>query len=55
MVASQLIQAVEEWARQKVFRLICLDVFANTRRARAFYGRQGYQDDTLRLTKPLKP
>jgi hypothetical protein len=28
-------------------------VFANNRRARDFYARQGYQDDSLRLTKPL--
>jgi len=52
-VAGQLMQAAEDWARQKGFRLICLDVFANNRRARTFYARQGYQDDSLRLTKPL--
>ncbi len=52
-VGAQLMQAAEAWARQQGFRLICLDVFANNRRARAFYARQGYQDDSLRLTKPL--
>ena len=52
-VAARLMQAAEDWARQQGFRLICLDVFANNRRARAFYARQGYQDDSLRLTKPL--
>jgi GNAT superfamily N-acetyltransferase len=46
-------QAAEDWARQQGFRRICLDVFANNRRARDFYARQGYQDDSLRLTKPL--
>ena len=46
-------QAAEDWARTQGFRLICLDVFANNQRARAFYARHGYQDDSLRLTKPL--
>jgi len=52
-VAARLMAAAEEWARQQGFRLICLDVFANNRRARAFYARQGYQEDSLRVTKPL--
>lgn len=53
-VAPHLMQAAEDWARQQGFRLICLDVFANNRRARAFYARQGFEDDSLRLTKPLR-
>ena len=53
-VATRLMQAAEDWARQQGFRLICLDVFANNRRALAFYARHGYQDDSLRLTKPLR-
>jgi GNAT superfamily N-acetyltransferase len=53
-VASRLMAAAEEWARAQGFRLTCLDVFANNRRARAFYAKQGYQDDSLRLTKPLR-
>jgi GNAT superfamily N-acetyltransferase len=52
-VAARLMAAVEDWARARKFRLICLDVFANNARARAFYAKQGYQDDSLRLTKPL--
>jgi ribosomal protein S18 acetylase RimI-like enzyme len=52
-VAARLMQAAEDWGRSRGFRLICLDVFANNQRARAFYARQGYQDDSLRLTKPL--
>ena len=52
-VATQLMAAAEDWARRQGFRLICLDVFANNSRARAFYAKQGYQDDSLRLTKPL--
>ncbi len=53
-VATRLMQAAEDWARAQGFRLICLDVFANNRRARDFYARHGYQDDSLRLTKPLR-
>jgi GNAT superfamily N-acetyltransferase len=53
-VAARLMQAAEDWARAQGFRLIYIDVFANNRRARAFYARQGYQDDSLRLTKPLR-
>ena len=52
-VAGKLMNAVEDWARAHGFRLICLDVFANNARARAFYARHGYQDESLRLTKPL--
>jgi GNAT superfamily N-acetyltransferase len=52
-VASRLMEAAEDWARGQGFRLIGLDVFAANRRARAFYARQGYHDDSLRLTKPL--
>jgi len=52
-VGSRLMEAVETWARQRGFRLIELDVFANNQRARSFYARHGYQEDSLRLTKPL--
>ena len=50
-IASRLMAAAEAWARQRGFRLIALDVFADNRRARAFYARHGYQEDSLRLTK----
>jgi ribosomal protein S18 acetylase RimI-like enzyme len=51
--ADRLMAGVEDWARGKGFRLLGLDVFANNQRARAFYRRLGYQEDSLRLTKPL--
>jgi ribosomal protein S18 acetylase RimI-like enzyme len=51
--ATRLMEAAEDWARRQDFRLICLDVFANNRRARSLYARHGYQEDSLRLTKPL--
>jgi len=52
-VARRLMERVEDWARSKGFRLLELDVFANNRRARDFYRRLGYREDSLRLTKPL--
>jgi GNAT superfamily N-acetyltransferase len=51
---GDLLAAAEDWARAQGFRLIGLDVFANNRRARAFYARLGYQDDSLRVTKALR-
>lgn len=54
-VARRLMQGVEDWARGKGFRLLGLDVFANNSRARSFYGKLGYQEDSLRLTKALDP
>jgi len=52
-VAARLIAAAEEWSRKHGCALISLDVFANNERARAFYAKQGYGEETLRLTKPL--
>lgn len=52
-IAGRLMRGVEDWARDRGFRLIGLDVFANNKRARAFYARLGYEEDSLRLTKPL--
>jgi ribosomal protein S18 acetylase RimI-like enzyme len=52
-VASALMRGVEDWARGKGYRLLGLDVFANNARARDFYRRLGYVEDSLRLTKPL--
>ena len=54
-IADRLMADVEDWARGMGFRLLGLDVFANNLRARSFYGRLGYREDSLRLTKPLSP
>lgn len=54
-IAGRLMSGVEDWGRDQGFRLIGLDVFANNRRAREFYAKLGYQEDSLRLTKPLAP
>lgn len=52
-IAQALMERVEDWARAKGFRLLGLDVFANNQRARAFYRRLGYAEDSLRLTKEI--
>lgn len=52
-VASALVTAAEGWAREQGYRLLCLDVFASNDRGRAFYDRQGFAAETLRLVKPL--
>ena len=52
-IAARLMSGVEDWARDQGFRLLGLDVFANNRRARSFYAKLGYEEDSLRLTKPL--
>ncbi len=54
-IAGQLMRGAEDWARGQGFRLLGLDVFANNDRARRFYAKLGYQEDSLRLTKPLAP
>jgi GNAT superfamily N-acetyltransferase len=52
-VASALLAAAEEWARAQGFRLLALDVFAENARARSFYARRGFQEETLTLIKEL--
>ena len=54
-VAARLMAAAEEWARSQGLRLLALDVFAENGRARAFYARHGFQEETLTLVKELEP
>jgi ribosomal protein S18 acetylase RimI-like enzyme len=44
---------IERWARDRAFREVVLDVFAGNERAIAFYERQGYRPDHIRMAKPL--
>ena len=48
-----LMAGAEAWARARGFRVLTLDVFAANARARAFYARLGYLEQTLKLAKPL--
>ncbi len=54
-VGSALMAAAEEWSRARGHRLLTLNVFDENRRARSLYDRLGYQPDTLRMVKVLKP
>jgi ribosomal protein S18 acetylase RimI-like enzyme len=48
-----LMGAAEAWARARSHRTIALDVFAANARARAVYGRLGYEEDTVKMIKDL--
>lgn len=52
--ARALMQAVEDWARAQGYDSLSLDVFASNARGRAFYGRLGYGEETLRLVKDIR-
>ncbi|WP_369333663.1 GNAT family N-acetyltransferase [Corallococcus sicarius] len=45
--------AGEAWAREQGYDRLTLTVFAGNARARAFYERLGFGEETLRLVKPL--
>lgn len=48
-----LLEAAEAWARAQGHRVLALEVFAANSRARAFYARMGFLEQTLKLVKPL--
>ena len=52
-VGRALMDHVEGWARDRAFREVVLDVFADNQGAIAFYERQGYRPDHVRMAKPL--
>ncbi len=52
-VGRALMDHVERWARDRGFREVVLDVFSDNRGAIAFYERQGYRPDHIRMAKPL--
>lgn len=52
-VGRALLDHVERWARDHGIREVVLDVFAGNQRAIAFYERQGYRSDHIRMAKPL--
>ena len=52
-IASRLMEAAEDWARQRRYRCISLDVFASNQHGRRFYARQGYHEDSVKLYKLL--
>jgi ribosomal protein S18 acetylase RimI-like enzyme len=52
-VGRALLGHVERWARAHGYREVVLDVFAGNQRAIAFYERQGYRPDHIRMGKSL--
>lgn len=52
-VASALLEAVEHWARQRGLPWIALETGSRNIRARDFYARHGYEEESVRLVKPL--
>jgi len=52
-VGGALLRASEEWARQRGYRRLTLNVFAGNRDARAVYEHLGFTPETLRYIKLL--
>lgn len=52
-VGAALLSAAETWARERGLRLVALDTSAANTRAREFYGRHGYAEESVRLVKVL--
>jgi GNAT superfamily N-acetyltransferase len=52
-VGRALLAAVEQWASERRYRFLTLNVFAGNERARAVYERAGYAPDTIRYAKVL--
>ncbi len=50
-IGRALMEAAEGWARERGFVRVDLAVFANNRRARAFYEHLGYHAETMRYVK----
>lgn len=53
-VGRALMDAGEAWAHERGFDRLTLTVFARNARARAFYARLGFGEETLRLVKQLE-
>ena len=52
-VGSALLGAVERWARERGLPWVALDTGSRNTRARGFYTRHGYEEESVRLVKPL--
>jgi ribosomal protein S18 acetylase RimI-like enzyme len=54
-VGRMLMTAAEDWARGQGLAHISLDTGAANAHARAFYRALGYEEEDIKLTKPLHP
>jgi GNAT superfamily N-acetyltransferase len=52
-VGAALLQAAEEWARTRGYRMLTLNVFEGNRHARQVYERFGYAVETVRYVKAV--
>lgn len=52
-VGAALLSAAEAWARERGLGMIALDTGAANTRAREFYARHGYAEESVRLVKVL--
>jgi GNAT superfamily N-acetyltransferase len=52
-IGRALVDAAEQWARERGHTLLVLDTGAANTRARHFYANLGYQEESVRLVKPL--
>ncbi len=53
-VGRALVAAAEHWARERGYRMVALETGAENQRARCFYARQGYGEESVRLVKILE-
>lgn len=54
-VGRALMAAAEDWARERDLGLVVLETGAANDRARRFYGRLGYEEESVKLAKVLRP
>jgi GNAT superfamily N-acetyltransferase len=52
-IGRALMEAVESWAKTQGLARVSLDTGAANAGARAFYARLGYEEDDVRLSKPI--
>lgn len=52
-IGRALMEAAEDWARDRGYRLLTLETFGDNHPARAFYARLGYREETLKLAREL--
>lgn len=52
-IAKRLMQKAEEWANEKGYKQLTLNVFANNKRAVDFYHHLNYENDVIKMVKEL--
>jgi len=52
-VARRLVDTIGDWARERGAKGLLLYVFATNERARTAYQRFGFEEDMLKMVKPL--